>query len=109
MTVQIIPGIEFLKVFFPKRPVSKVIFICTVGLLCDAYLRFNTRFYSETYDATLEAADKTFKVDLPEKNALNLTGCEGAYRYTDGILTLDVTTTFASGRKFIADTGSETA
>lgn len=62
--------------------------------------RFTQNDYSETYDATLEAGDKTFKVDLPEKNALNLTGCEGTYRYADGTLTLDVTTTFASGRKF---------
>lgn len=62
--------------------------------------RLTQNDYTETYDATLEAGDKTFKVDLPEKNALNLTGCEGTYRYADGILTLDVTTTFASGRKF---------
>ena len=33
--------------------------------------RFTQNDYSETYDATLEAGDKTFKVDLPEKNALN--------------------------------------
>ena len=56
--------------------------------------------YSESYDFMLEAGTETFSVKIPEDNTLGITKIEGTYSYSDGILTLDVQTSFINGNVF---------
>lgn len=61
---------------------------------------FEQSGYSESYDFTLEAGTETFSVKIPKDNTLGIAKIEGTYVYSDGILTLDVRTTFVNGRVF---------
>lgn len=61
---------------------------------------FEQSGYTESYDVVLSAESETFAVSIPENNQLNIATCEGTYQYADGILTLDVRTTFVGGRVF---------
>ncbi|MEA4898715.1 MAG: hypothetical protein VB115_10775 [Christensenellaceae bacterium] len=61
---------------------------------------FEQNGYTESYDVALSAASETFTVDIPADNKLGIVTCEGGYQYADGALTLDVRTTFKSGRVF---------
>jgi hypothetical protein len=55
--------------------------------------------YSESYGVTLTTGSETFAADIPKDNKSQITACEGTYAYADGILTLQVKTTFANGRE----------
>ena len=61
---------------------------------------FEQRGYFESYDFTLEAGTETFSVRIPEVNTLGIGKVEGDYVYSDGMLILDVRTTFIDGRVF---------
>jgi hypothetical protein len=61
---------------------------------------FEQAGYTESYPITLLSADQRFTVDIPEENELDIVRCEGTYSYADGVLTLNITTTFADGRIF---------
>ena len=61
---------------------------------------FEQNGYSESYDFTMEAGADTFSVTIPEDNQLGIVSCEGTYQYADGVLTLDIRTTFRNGREF---------
>lgn len=61
---------------------------------------FEQKGYSESYDFKLEAGAETFSVKIPEDNKLGIAKIEGTYAYSEGVLTLDVRTTFSSGRVF---------
>ena len=56
--------------------------------------------YTESYPFTISASDNTFSVDIPQDNLLNISKCEGTYTFEDGVLHLDITTTFASGSSY---------
>ncbi len=61
---------------------------------------FEQSGYSESYDFTMKAGADTFSVTIPEDNQLGIVSCEGTYQYADGVLTLDIRTTFRNGREF---------
>ncbi len=58
---------------------------------------FEQSGYEERYDFTLSVDSDTFSVQIPKDNKLGIQTCEGTYAYADGVLTLDVKTTMASG------------
>lgn len=72
----------------------------TVNADGTGFYTFEQSGYSERYDVALSASSMTFTVDIPPDNQLGIVACEGGYQYADGILTLDVRTTFKSGRVF---------
>lgn len=61
---------------------------------------FEQSGYIESYDFTMEASSGTFSINIPEDNKLQIVSCEGTYSYADGVLTLDVCTTFADGGQY---------
>lgn len=61
---------------------------------------FEQRGYVESYDFTLEVGTETFSVQIPNNNKLGIAECEGTYEYSDGVMTLDIRTTFSDGRVF---------
>jgi hypothetical protein len=56
--------------------------------------------YTESYPFTLATEAGTFAVTIPPDNLLGITACKGTYALADGTLTLDITTTFATGRQY---------
>ena len=72
----------------------------TVNADGTGFYTFEQSGYSERYDVALSASSMTFNVDIPPDNQLGIVACEGGYQYADGVLTLDVQTTFKSGRVF---------
>lgn len=56
--------------------------------------------YVENYPFILESNSERFSVTIPSDNQLGITACEGTYVYYGGVLTLHITTTFSSSRKF---------
>lgn len=56
--------------------------------------------YTESYPFTISSEDNTFSVNIPSNNMLGISKCEGTYTYADGVLHLDITTTFANGRTY---------
>jgi len=61
---------------------------------------FEQAGYTESHPITLESDGERFTVSIPANNQLGITECGGAYAYTDGVLTLDITTTFSTGRQY---------
>ncbi|MCL1806194.1 MAG: hypothetical protein FWG31_00655 [Oscillospiraceae bacterium] len=61
---------------------------------------FEQSGYTESYDFTLEAGTETFSVQIPANNTLGIASIEGTYAYTGGVMTLEVQTTFTTGRVF---------
>jgi hypothetical protein len=61
---------------------------------------FEQSGYSESHDFTLEAGTETFSVTIPAKNILGIVNIEGTYEYSDGMLILNVQTTFFNGNVF---------
>lgn len=61
---------------------------------------FDQAGYHESYVVKLNADDNTFTVDIPKDNTLSIVSCKGTWQYADEVLTLNVVTTFASGRQF---------
>lgn len=61
---------------------------------------FEQNGYTESYDFTMRADADTFSVTIPEDNQLGIVSCEGTYQYANEVLTLDIHTTFQSGREF---------
>lgn len=61
---------------------------------------FDQAGYHESYAVQLNADDHTFTVDIPKNNKLSIVSCKGTWQYEDGVLTLNVVTTFAGGRQF---------
>lgn len=82
------------------------------GSVDDIFLSFNvesdgTGIYSfeqsgyyESYEFSLEAGTETFSVKIPANNTLGISKIEGTYSYLNGILTLNVQTSFFDGRVF---------
>jgi hypothetical protein len=62
---------------------------------------FEQSGYTESYDFTMEVSTGTFSLKIPEDNLLKIVSCEGTYQYADGVLTLDVLTTFSTGRQYM--------
>ena len=54
--------------------------------------------YTESYPFTVSREDNSFSVDIPATAMLGRV--EGTYEFKDGVLTLDITTTFAGGRTY---------
>jgi len=61
---------------------------------------FEQSGYSESYPFALSSDGERFSVDIPAGNQLGIEKVEGTYAYADGVLSLQITTTFASGRQF---------
>ncbi|MCL2544683.1 MAG: hypothetical protein FWE77_02060 [Clostridia bacterium] len=61
---------------------------------------FEQSGYYENYDFALQVDSEAFSVQIPKGNQLGIASCEGTYAYADGVLTLEVQTTFANGRVF---------
>lgn len=61
---------------------------------------FEQAGYLESYPFTLTSETESFYADIPADNRLGISACEGTYVYADNVLTLHITTTFASGRQF---------
>lgn len=61
---------------------------------------FEQAGYSEGYPFTLISEGNTFTVDIPAENVLGIAGIEGTWALEDGMLRLDITTTFQSGRTY---------
>ncbi len=61
---------------------------------------FEQAGYTESYPFTMTVESETFAVEIPKDNELGIVTCEGTYAYADGVLTLDVVTTFAGGTDF---------
>ena len=61
---------------------------------------FEQSGYFERYDFTLTVESESFSVEIPQDNQLGIVSCEGTYAYADGVMTLDIETTFAGGRVF---------
>lgn len=56
--------------------------------------------YTESYPFTISSDDSAFTVDIPADNVLGIARCEGTWALEDGVLRLDITTTFASGGSY---------
>ena len=56
--------------------------------------------YTESYPFTISSDDSVFSVDIPADNFLGIARCEGTWALDDGILKLDITTTFANGGSY---------
>ncbi len=61
---------------------------------------FEQAGYLESYPFTLTSETESFYADIPADNQLGISACEGTYEYANNVLTLHITTTFASGRQF---------
>jgi len=61
---------------------------------------FEQSGYSESYPFALASDGERFPVDIPAGNQLGIKKVEGTYTYAGGVLTLQITTTFSSGRQF---------
>ncbi len=61
---------------------------------------FEQEEYTESYPITMTGADERFTVDIPADNTLGITQSSGTYSLEDGILTLHITTEFASGGEY---------
>ena len=63
---------------------------------------FEQSGYSESFDFVLEADTREFFVLVPNLNSLGISSIEGVYTFSEvtQVLTLDVTTTFTTGRVF---------
>ena len=94
------PFAEFAGTWQGNVPEMKIDLVFTINEDGTGSYRFTQNDYTESYDVTLEAGDQTFRVELPEKNALNIVSCDGTYEYDGEFLTLHVVTKFATGRKF---------
>jgi hypothetical protein len=62
---------------------------------------FGQRGYYESYDITFSMESSTFSVQIPAANQLGIVACEATHTYLNGILTLDIKTTFADGRSYV--------
>lgn len=51
----------------------------------------------QQYDFTAEVTGNAFVLDNPDSHYSKITATEGTYRYEDGVLTLDIATTFEDG------------
>ena len=56
--------------------------------------------YTESYPFTISSDDSSFSVDIPADNYLGIARCEGTWALEDGVLKLDITTTFAYGGSY---------
>ena len=56
--------------------------------------------YTESYPFTISSDDSIFSVKIPADNLLGIARCEGIWALEDGILKLDITTTFANGGSY---------
>lgn len=56
--------------------------------------------YTESYPFTISSDDSAFSVDIPADNFLGISGCGGTWALENGVLKLDITTTFASGGSY---------
>ena len=56
--------------------------------------------YTESYPFAISSGGNAFSVDIPEDNYLGIARCEGTWALEDGVLKLDITTTFASGGSY---------
>lgn len=61
---------------------------------------FEQAGYVESYPFTMANDTDSFSVSIPADNQLGISTCEGSYSYSDGVLTLNITTEFSSGRQF---------
>jgi len=61
---------------------------------------FEQSGYHESYDFTLTVDSESFFVQIPKNNKLGIAAIDGMYSFGDGVLTLEVQTTFANGRVF---------
>jgi len=61
---------------------------------------FEQSGYFESYDFALAVDSETFSVQIPANNQLGIVTIDGTYSYAEGVLTLEVQTTFANGRVF---------
>ena len=61
---------------------------------------FDQSGYHESYPFTISSDDSAFSVDIPADNTLGISACGGTWALEDGILKLDITTTFASGGSY---------
>ena len=61
---------------------------------------FEQSSYHESYDFTLAVDSETFSVQIPKNNKLGIATIEGTYTFSNGVLALEVKTTFANGREF---------
>ena len=61
---------------------------------------FEQSGYRESYPFTISNDDSAFSVDIPANNTLGISVCGGSWALEGGVLKLDITTTFASGRRF---------
>lgn len=71
-----------------------------VGAAGTGTYTFEQGSYSESYDFSLSVESKTFSVQIPKVNQLGIVSIDGTYAYADGVLTLEVQTTFANGQVF---------
>ena len=71
-----------------------------VGMDGTGTYTFEQSGYYESYAFALKVESETFSVQIPKGNQLGIAACEGTYSYSDGVLTLEVQTTFANGRVF---------
>ena len=61
---------------------------------------FNQSGYEESYPIRISSNSSSFSVDVPEVNQLGISKCEGTYRLENGVLYLEITTTFVNGRTY---------
>jgi hypothetical protein len=61
---------------------------------------FEQAGYEESYPFILSSNNNSFSVSIPADNKLGISACGGTYSYSDGVLTLNITTRFSSGRQF---------
>ena len=61
---------------------------------------FDQSGYHESYPFTISSDDSAFSVDIPADNTLGISACGGTWVLEDGVLKLDITTTFANGGSY---------
>ncbi|MBR7188841.1 MAG: hypothetical protein IKD53_09835 [Clostridia bacterium] len=61
---------------------------------------FDQGGYHESYPFTISSDDSAFSVDIPADNTLGISACGGTWALEDGVLKLDITTTFANGGSY---------
>lgn len=61
---------------------------------------FQQAGYKESYSLRLDVYDQRFAVEIPRDNQLSITSIEGDWVFFQGVLTLDVVTSFANGQQF---------
>ncbi len=91
---------EWTGVGTPKNGGPSIDLTATINADGSGEYTFDQSGYHESYPFTISSDDSAFSVDIPADNTLGISACGGTWVLEDGVLKLDITTTFANGGSY---------